>query len=67
MKPKKIILVSDAVFNQCLKDIKSWLDDEDYVVLNEKEVNYLRELVCQQNDKYEVVHNITKKLGGYDI
>ena len=65
MKVSKIILISDAAFDQCLEDCKSWLDEEDFAVLTEDETKYLINLVCQQEDSFEMVHRIIKKLGGY--
>jgi hypothetical protein len=65
MNITKIILVCPEAFDQCLEDVKSWLGDEDYNILNEREVAYIKELVCQQDDSHELVHQIIKKLGGY--
>jgi hypothetical protein len=35
------------------------------VKLTDKEVKYLKELICQQDDSNELVHQITMKLGCY--
>ena len=37
----------------------------DLVRFSEREFKYIKDLICQQDDKYELVYQITKKLGGY--
>jgi hypothetical protein len=44
---------------------KKEFDEGREVKLTDKEFQYIKDLICQQNDSHELVYQITKKLGCY--
>lgn len=54
MKNKRIIIIDSPVI--CGSNVE---------ILTDAEIDYLKDLICQQDDSHELVYNLTKKLGCY--